>query len=241
MKLILAMLSAFIISFTSGCVTVGEESKMSAAPIDAAETRIELGLAYMKRKQYSRAKQDFEKALEFAPKYHRSHLSMAYYYEAVGEFEHASDAYQTALKVSPNNGEVYHNYGTFLCKRSEYDQAEAMLVAATEQPNYYQIAESYENAGLCALKAERPTEARTFFEKALEHDPYRPNATIQLAAIEVNAGDYNKARARLLKFHHRFGYQEPSLSVLRNLERKVGNVALAEKYQALLDDLRNDS
>lgn len=241
MKLILAMLSTFIISFTSGCVTVGEESKMSAAPIDAAETRVELGLAYMKRKQYSRAKQDFEKALKFAPKYYRSHLSMAYYFEAVGEFEHANDAYQTALKVAPKNGEVYHNYGTFLCKRSEYDQAEAMLVAATEQPNYYQIAESYENAGLCALKAERPTEARTFFEKSLEHDPYRPNATIQLAAIEVNAGDYNKARARLLKFHHRFGYQKPSLTVLRNLEQKAGKITMAEKYQTLLDDLNNDN
>ncbi len=241
MNLILAMLSMLFILFTSGCVTVGEESKVSAAPIDAAETRIELGLAYMKREQYSRAKQDFEKALEFAPKYYRTHLSMAYYFEAVGQFQQANDTYQTALKVAPSNGEVYHNYGTFLCKRGEYDQAETMLVAATQQPNYYQIAESYENAGLCALKAERPTEARTFFEKSLEHDPYRPNATIQLAAIEVNAGDYNKARARLLKFHHRFGYQKPSLTVLRNLEQKVGNMAMVEKYQALLDDLRNDS
>jgi type IV pilus assembly protein PilF len=241
MKLILAMLSMLIILFTSGCVTVGEESKVSAAPIDAADTRIELGLAYMKREQYSRAKQDFEKALEFAPRYYRSHLSMAYYFEAVGQFQQARDTYQTALKVAPSNGEVYHNYGTFLCKRGKYDLAETMLIAATEQPNYYQIAESYENAGLCALKAERPTEARTFFEKSLEHDPYRPNATIQLAAIEVNVGNYNKARARLLKFHHRFGYQKPSLTVLRNLEQKVGNVALAEKYQSLLDGLGDDS
>jgi type IV pilus assembly protein PilF len=166
---------------------------------------------------------------------------MAYYFEAVGQFQQASDAYQTALKVAPSNGEVYHNYGTFLCKRGKYDLAETMLIAATEQPNYYQIAESYENAGLCALKAERPTEARTFFEKSLEHDPYRPNETIQLAAIEVNVGNYNKARARLLKFHHRFGYQKPSLTVLRNLEQKVGNVALAEKYQSLLDGLGDDS
>ncbi|WP_338062296.1 type IV pilus biogenesis/stability protein PilW [Vibrio variabilis] len=241
MKLSLAMQSTLLILFTSGCVTVSEESKMSAAPMDAADTRIELGLSYMQREQYSRAKQDFEKALAFAPKYYRSHLSMAYYFEAVGQFEQASDTYQTALKVAPSNGEVYHNYGTFLCKRGNYDLAETMLIAATEQPNYYQIAESYENAGLCALKAEQPTDARTFFEKSLEHDPYRPNATIQLAAIEVDAGDYNKARARLLKFHHRFGYQKPSLTVLRDLEQKVGKITMAEKYQTLLDDLNNDN
>jgi type IV pilus assembly protein PilF len=94
---------------------------------------------------------------------------------------------------------------------------------------------------LCALKAERPNDARRFFEKSLEHDPYRPNATIQLAAIEVDAGDYNRARARLLKFHHRFGYQKPSLTVLRNLEQKVGKITMAEKYQTLLDDLNNDN
>ncbi|GAL35084.1 type IV pilus (Tfp) assembly protein PilF [Vibrio maritimus] len=236
MKLRLAMQSTLLILFTSGCVTVGEEPKVSAAPVDAADTRIELGLAYMKREQYSRAKQDFEKALEFAPKYYRAHLSMAYYFEAVGEFKHASDAYRTALKVAPNSGEVYHHYGTFLCKRSEYEQAEALLVAATQQPNYYQIAESYENAGLCALKAGQPNTAKAYFIKSLEHSPLRPNSTIQLAALEVKDGEYQQARMRLMKFHQRYGYQTPSLSILSELELKEGNTSMAEKYQRLLTD-----
>lgn len=193
MTLFWAMLSIFMVVFTSGCVTVSEDTKISAAPIDAAETRIELGLAYMKRDQYSRAKRDFEKALEFAPRYYRSHLSIAYYFEAVGEFDHAQDAYRTALKVAPTNGQVYHNYGTFLCKRGDYGLAETMLLSAVEQPNYYQIAESYENAGLCALKSEQPEVAKSYFERSLEHSPNRPNSTIQLAALEVKDGEYHQA------------------------------------------------
>lgn len=230
-------LTMVAISFLiGGCVTVTDSAETKVDPIAAAETRIELGLAYIQRGQFSRAKQDFEKALEFAPSYYRSQLSMAHYYEVVGEHKMAESRYRAALKVAPNNGHVYHNYGTYLCKQGEYEKANQYFLDAVTRPNYYQIAESYENAGLCALKNKQFKSAQRYFEKSLEHDPLRPNATIQLSALEIRNGDYQLARLRLMQFHQKYGYQSPSLAVLHQLEVQAGNKAMADKYQKLLNE-----
>lgn len=82
----------------------------------------------------------------------------------------AESRYRAALKVAPNNGHVYHNYGTYLCKQGEYEKANQYFLDAVTRPNYYQIAESYENAGLCALKNKQFKNAQRYFEKSLEHE-----------------------------------------------------------------------
>ncbi|USD59652.1 type IV pilus biogenesis/stability protein PilW [Vibrio sp. SCSIO 43140] len=230
-------LTMVAISFLiGGCVTVTDSAETKVDPIAAAETRIELGLAYIQRGQFSRAKQDFEKALEFAPNYYRSQLSMAHYYEVVGEYKMAESRYRAALKVAPNNGNVYHNYGTYLCKQEQFERADRYFLKAISQPNYYQIAQSYENAGLCALKSNKKDKARYYFNKSVEHAPLLPKATLQLAALEIQNKEYHQARLRLMKFHKKYGYQTPSLRLLINLEQETGNEVMVEKYRHLLFD-----
>ncbi|MCL9774911.1 type IV pilus biogenesis/stability protein PilW [Vibrio methylphosphonaticus] len=222
-------------SLLVGCVTVdGSKTNVQKDPIAIAESRIELGLGYMQQGDYARAKQNFEKAIEHAPKYYRTGLTLAYYYETVGDIKAARKAYERASNAHPNNGTILNNYGTFLCKQGDYYHADRYFNQAIKQPHYYQVSASYENAGLCALKANDVKRAENYFIKALDHQPLRPNATIQLAAIEVKNNQLKDARLRLLAFNHRYGYQKPSLRVLVDLESKAGNRAMVEKYQSLL-------
>ncbi|MGC9462046.1 type IV pilus biogenesis/stability protein PilW, partial [Vibrio genomosp. F10 str. 9ZD137] len=71
----------------TGCVTVtnGDETPTKASSIDMAETRLALGLGYLEKGNMIRARENLEKALKHAPNYYRTQLSMAHYYEAVGE------------------------------------------------------------------------------------------------------------------------------------------------------------
>ena len=224
-----------VMSLLVGCVTVDEsKNNVQKDPVAIAESRIELGLGYMKQGDYARAKQNFEKAIEHAPKYYRTELTLAYYYETVGDVKAAQHAYERATNAYPNNGTVLNNYGTFLCKKGDYKKAEHYFNQAIEQPFYYQVSSSYENAGLCALKANHLKKAEAYFVKALDHQPLRPNATIQLAAIEVKNHQLKEARLRLLAFNQRYGYQKASLRVLIDLESKAGNRAMVKKYQSLL-------
>ncbi|EGR2405461.1 type IV pilus biogenesis/stability protein PilW [Vibrio cholerae] len=223
----------------AGCVTVTETAgnATQSNPTEMAEARIALGLGYLKNGSMIKARENLEKALQHAPDYYRSQLSMAHYYEAVGENDSARKMYRTALSEHPKNGNVLNNFGTFLCKQGEYDTADQYFRRAVEQPYYYLISASYENAGLCALKAGKTDNAREYFKRAIDHDPNRLLSILQLTKMEIEAGDYTPARLRLMDLNQRYGYQKASLKLLIELEKRAGNSALEQKYQTLLNSL----
>ncbi|EOX1305027.1 type IV pilus biogenesis/stability protein PilW [Vibrio cholerae] len=223
----------------AGCVTVTETAgnATQSDPTEMAESRIALGLGYLENGSMIKARENLEKALQHAPDYYRSQLSMAHYYEAVGENDSARKMYRTALSEHPKNGNVLNNFGTFLCKQGEYDTADQYFRRAVEQPYYYLISASYENAGLCALKAGKTDNAREYFKRAIDHDPNRLLSILQLTKMEIEAGDYTPARLRLMDLNQRYGYQKASLTLLIELEKRAGNSALEQKYQTLLNSL----
>ncbi|EJL6479844.1 type IV pilus biogenesis/stability protein PilW [Vibrio cholerae] len=223
----------------AGCVTVTETAgnATQSDPTEMAEARIALGLGYLENGSMIKARKNLEKALQHAPDYYRSQLSMAHYYEAVGENDSARKMYRTALSEHPKNGNVLNNFGTFLCKQGEYDTADQYFRRAVEQPYYYLISASYENAGLCALKAGKTDNAREYFKRAIDHDPNRLLSILQLTKMEIEAGDYTPARLRLMDLNQRYGYQKASLKLLIELEKCAGNSALEQKYQTLLNSL----
>ncbi|MGC9553293.1 type IV pilus biogenesis/stability protein PilW [Vibrio metoecus] len=231
------MLAVGVILALSGCVTVTETSDIAAQsdPTEMAEARIALGLGYLENGSMIKARENLEKALQHAPDYYRSQLSMAHYFEMVGENDSARKIYQSALNQHPKNGNVLNNFGTFLCKQGEYDTADQYFRRAVEQPYYYLISASYENAALCALKAGKNDNAREYFKRAVDHDPNRLMSILQLTKMEIDAGDYTQARLRLMALNQRYGYQKASLKLLVELEKRAGNSALEQKYQALLE------
>ncbi|WP_277207555.1 type IV pilus biogenesis/stability protein PilW [Vibrio misgurnus] len=220
----------------NGCVTVSETAQptLQSDPTEMAEARIALGLGYLDNGNMIKARENLEKALQHAPSYYRAQLSMAHYFEAVGENDAARKMYRTALSQHPKNGNVLNNFGTFSCKQAEYDTADEYFRRAVEQPYYYLISASYENAGLCALKAGKPEQARDYFKRAIDHEPSRLRSILQLSKMEIEAGDYAPARLRLMTLNQRYGYQKASLRLLIELEKRAGNPALEQKYQALL-------
>lgn len=220
----------------AGCVTVTEsaDNTLQRNPTEMAESRIALGLGYLEKGSMIKARENLEKALQHAPTYYRSQLSMAHYFEAVGEINSAQKLYSSALSQHPKNGNVLNNFGTFLCKQGEYATADEYFRRAVKQPYYYQISASYENAGLCALKAGKKDNALEYFKRAVDHDPTRVLSILQLTKMEIDAGDYTPARLRLMNLNQRYGYQKASLELLIELEKKAGNPALEQKYQELL-------
>lgn len=222
----------------SGCMTV--EAPSSHAPTansrERSEARIELGIGYLEQGNMLKARENFEKALEHDSKYYRAQLSLAHYFEKVGEDKSAEKLYKTALSQHPKNGNVLNNYGTFLCKHERYEQADTFFNKAINQPYYYLISASYENAALCSLKAGEQEKAKQYFDRALDHDPYRPRSLLNLAKLEIENGQYTDARIRLMQFHQRYGTQKPSLQLLVELEQRAGNKVLEQKYRNELEN-----
>ena len=178
------MIRALLLSLIAlyGCTRSLPE--MDFTPRQQADARIELGIAYLQRGYYPKAYESLSTALEVDPNYYRAQLAMARYLDIVGEMTKAKRLYQYTLRTHPDNGNVLNNYGTFLCRQGKYQQALALLLQATRLQDYYAIAESYENAGLCALKAGSSDQAWNYFERALQHQPNRTSTLIYLADLE---------------------------------------------------------
>jgi len=232
----LSILIAFAIT---GCVTIEstQNAESMASPKERAEARIELGIGYLGQGNMVKSRENLEKALEHYPGYYRAQLSMAHYFEKVGEKELATQMYETALKEHPKNGNVLNNYGTFLCKYGNYEKADEYFNKAIEQPYYYLTSASYENAAFCALKSGDTAQAKTYFTRTLDHDPHRARSLLNLAKLEIDDDEFVKARIRLMKFHQRYGIQKTSLKLLADLEGKAGNESLESKYRKKLEEM----
>ncbi|HHY0430483.1 TPA: type IV pilus biogenesis/stability protein PilW [Vibrio parahaemolyticus] len=220
-----------------GCVTVKENGApiVKADPVAMAESRIALGLGYLEGGNMIRAHDNLQQALSHAPQYYRAQLSMAHYYETVGEDAKAEDMYKRSLRQHTKNGNVLNNYGTFLCKRGDFQQADQMFNRAIEQPYYYLIPASYENAAFCALKSQDKDKAKYYFTRAIDHDPHRPKSILQLAKLEIESGNFTDARIRLMRFNQMYSVKKPSLQLMIELERAAGNEALEQKYVKQLE------
>ena len=155
--------------------------------------------------------------------------------ETVGEDAKAEQMYKRSLRQHTKNGNVLNNYGTFLCKRGDFEKADQMFNRAIEQPYYYLIPASYENAAFCALKSQDKDKAKYYFARAIDHDPHRPKSILQLAKLEIDSGNYTEARIRLMRFNQMYGVKKPSLQLMIQLERAAGNEALEKKYQKQLE------
>ncbi|PFG56258.1 type IV pilus assembly protein PilF [Vibrio sp. ES.051] len=222
-----------------GCVTVNKDGGLiaKADPVEMAESRIALGLGYLEGGNMVRAHDNLQQALTHAPQYYRAQLSMAHYYETVGEDSKAEKMYKRSLRQHAKNGNVLNNYGTFLCKRGDFQKADQMFNRAIKQPYYYLIPASYENAAFCALKSQNRDKAQYYFARAIDHDPHRPSSILQLAKLEIEEGNYTDARIRLLRFNQTYGIKKPSLQLMILLERAAGNESLEQKYQKQLEQM----
>lgn len=145
------VISAVIFSFVLlGCVSqplsIEGEKKQRAA-----QARVELALNYLSQHQFELAKLNLDKALAHDDQYYLVYSAWAYFYQLQGEVESARQAYLTAIRLDPTQGNLHNNFGAFLCSQGEYEQAFAQFEQALNAPNYYAQGDTYENIALCAF------------------------------------------------------------------------------------------
>lgn len=146
-----------------------------------ANTRVELGLGYLKQNNLPQAKVNFDKALQQAPQYYLPHLGLAYFYQQSGEINNATVEYQQALSLAPQQGDVLNNYATFLCATKKYQSAFDLFAQALASKGYYRFADTYENIGLCAFLAKDKEKAKQAIQQLENYDAKRAEKLRQLS------------------------------------------------------------
>lgn len=116
----------------------------------AAKSRVELALGYLAQNNPSQAKLNLDKALDYAPDYYLVHSALAYFYHQQGNIERADNAYRKAIELDNEQGDVYNNYGTFLCSQGKAEQGFEQFRKALSAKYYYNQTDTYENLAICA-------------------------------------------------------------------------------------------
>lgn len=133
----------------SGCATAPQHSKNQSA----AYARVQVALGYLQQHQYEAAKQSLDRALQHDADYYLPYLVLAHYYQLIGNNSQAESHYQLALQKDPNQGDIYNNYAAFLCQQGNFAEAFKNFDLALKSPDYYRLAQTYENTALCAHQA----------------------------------------------------------------------------------------
>lgn len=158
------------------------------------------GVVYMDQHNYTRGREEFDRALALAPGYARARANLGIAYYALGKYDSAATALQTALATDP---ELLHaNYALGLIYNAqgrEHDKALAALqkVAAADRDDphvrYYM--------GQMRAKLNEGEAAIADFEEAIRLDPYNVSAYYGLANVYRRLGRDEEWKSTLEHFN----------------------------------------
>ncbi len=208
---------------------------------NAAINHLQLGIAYMRRGQNEMALEPLQKALNINPNYAEAHNAIAVLYERLGKNDKAKQHYQTSLQIKPNYYDAHNNYGQFLCKNDEFAQANIHFLKAIENPMYKTPEIAYTNAGICAVRYKKLTDAETYIRKALQSNSKFPRALFQMASISFDQQRYKQARNYLQRYSNVAKPTSKTLWLGFHIERKLNNKEAQVQYARLLRNQFPDS
>ncbi|WP_334037976.1 type IV pilus biogenesis/stability protein PilW [Alteromonas macleodii] len=237
----IGFLSAII--FTSGCVS-NSQSGLYGGNFDheeAAKTRMSLGLTYLQNNNYTQAKKNLDKALEFNPRSADVQFAMAYYYQLVGDNLRAEEYYETAIDLAPNNGDIANSYGAFKCQNGEYEKAKAYFFDAINNRLYANAAQTYENLALCAQSQGKLDEAIGYFQDALKHQPARGKSLFLLSELYTVSEHWELAESTLRKYERVAKVTPDSLWLAYEIAKGKGDLETAKGYGEMMMSLFPES
>ena len=158
------------------------------------------GVVYMDQHNYTRGREEFDRALALAPDYAKARANLGIAYYALGKYDSAATALQTALATDP---ELLHaNYALGLIYNAQgraHDKALAALqkVAAADRDDphvrYYM--------GQMRAKLNEGEAAIADFEEAIRLDPYNVSAYYGLANLYRRLGRDEEWKSTLEHFN----------------------------------------
>lgn len=205
--------------------------------VEAAKTRVSLGLTYLKNGSFSQAKFNLDKALEFDPRSGAANFGMAFYYQQVDEVKRAHEYYKQAIDFSDDDPDVLNSYGAFLCKQGDYAQAKRYFLKAVNDKSYVSTAGTYENLAICAQSQGLIDEAIAYFNSALNHQPTLVSSLLYLSQLYVQTKQWDAAEKTVWKYERNSNVSDESLWLSFQIAQGQQDLGTAVEYAEILKRL----
>src|SRR3954470_23265766 len=182
---------------SSGGTIVGEVGDAR----NRARVHTELAGAYYERGNMGVALDELRQATNADPSYSGAYGLLGLVYMDLKDPRQAESNFERALQLSPNDADINHNYGWFLCQNGREKDSIRYFLQALRNPLYASPGRTYSAAGFCSMRANNLKDAEEFFQRALKLDPDDPNALLQLAQIRYGQGNVDEARRLISRYN----------------------------------------
>lgn len=232
-------LCAVLIVLAAGCATQPAQGPVGntgtivgepTAPRNRARVHTELATAYYARGNMSVALEELRTAVAADPAYATAHGVLGLVYMELRENELAQQSFERALALAPDDPDINHNYGWFLCQIGRERDAPPYFRHALENPLYATPARTYAAAGACALRAGDLASAEDNLQRALRIDPKLAVAQLQFAQLRYRQGRFAEARRALAQHAALARPSAESLWLALRVERRLGDRAAQQSY-----------
>lgn len=195
-----------------------------------ARIRTELAALYYGRGSMAVALEELRAAAAADPTYATTQSMFGLVYAELRENKLAQQHFELALKLAPNDPDINHNYGTFLCQTARESDSIKYFLQAIRNPLYPTPWRSYAAAGLCALRTDNLGDAEELTGRALRLEPNDPTALLVMGQVRYRQSRYEDARALVTRYNR---LQEPtaeSLWLALRVERRLGERLAENNY-----------
>ena len=251
MKYLLGLAAALLLLIASGCASQPPESTDSvdtgvivgavSNPRNRARIHTELAAAYYSRGSMAIALEELRTAVAADPDYASTYSMFGLVYMELRETKLARENFEHALKLSPNDPDINHNYGWFLCQTGQEEKSIRYFLRAVGNPLYPRPWRSYTAAGVCSMRIDKLKDAEQYFRRALSLQPRDPMALLQMGQISYRQGQLGDARNYVSRFNDVVSPTAESLWLALRVERKLGNRLAAAKLASELRHRYPDS
>ncbi|MCF6288211.1 MAG: type IV pilus biogenesis/stability protein PilW [Proteobacteria bacterium] len=248
MKVIYITLLSSTLLFLTACGSMNKKSNTNSSRTEYVQKvaanspemqNVNLGVGYLKRGQpddIDYALEKFKKAIAINPQFALAHSMIANVYDQKGLFSDAERHYKKSIKFDHGSPDILNNYANFLCQRGKYTEAISKYKEVVVNPQYKTPELAYENAGVCAKKANDNVQAEAFFRKALSHNNKLPSSLYYLMLINLEAKKFMAARAFLQRLENMVQHSPEILVAGYKIESGLNQSKLAQKYLTTLQN-----
>jgi type IV pilus assembly protein PilF len=199
-------------------------------PRNRAKLRTELASLYFSNGNLGVALEELRSAVAADSSYAPAHGMYGLVYMQMKDNVRAEESFVRALRLAPNDGDINHNYGWFLCQTSREEKSIEYFLQALRNPLYGTPWRSYSAAGMCTLKLKRTKDAEAFFERALSSEPDEPASLLYLGQIRYQQGNIGEARKLVTRHNKLVNPSAESLWLALRIERRAGDRITEQSY-----------
>jgi type IV pilus assembly protein PilF len=199
-------------------------------PRNRAKLHTELASLYYSNGNLGVALEELRSASSADSNYAPAHGMFGLVYMQMRENDRAEASFERALRLSPNDADINHNYGWFLCQTGREPASIKHFLHAIRNPLYPTPWRSYSAAGFCTLKMNQLKDAEAFFERALKLEPDEPTSLLQLGQIRYRQGSIGEARKLVARHNKLVTPSAESLWLALRIERKLGERVAEQSF-----------